>query len=80
MPFTKRMRGWLLRLVLKRTAAVMVGLSLLAPAVWLLVADLPWESGATDGVGLILGATGAALILAGLGGRRGDWVEPGRPD
>ena len=75
MPLIKRLRGWLLRLVLKRTAAVMVGLFLLAPAVWLLVADLSWENGATDGLGLVLGASGAALILAGLGGRRGDWVE-----
>ena len=75
MPLIKRLRGWLLRLVLKRTAAVMVGGFLLAPAVWLLVADLSWENGATDGLGLVLGASGAALILAGLGGRRGDWVE-----
>lgn len=75
MPLIKRLRGWLLRLVLKRTAAVMVGGFLLAPAVWLLVADLSWENGATDGFGLVLGASGAALILAGLGGRRGDWVE-----
>ena len=75
MPLIKRLRGWLLRLVLKRTAAVMVGVFLLAPAVWLVVADLSWENGATDGLGLVLGASGAALILAGLGGRRGDWVE-----
>ena len=75
MPLIKRLRGWLLRLVLKRTAAVMVGVFLLAPAVWLIVADLSWENGATDGLGLVLGASGTALILAGLGGRRGDWVE-----
>ena len=77
MQLTKRFRGWLLRLVLRRTAAVALGFLLLTPAVWLLVYDYSWETGATDGLGLIAGASGAALIFAGLGGRRGDWIDPG---
>ena len=75
MPVTKRVRGWLLRLVLNRTAAITLGLSLLVPAVWLLVQDLPWETPITDGLGLVFGATGAALLFAGIGGRRPDWLE-----
>ena len=73
---TKRLRGSLLRLVLKRTVAVVIGMTLLTPAAWLLFQDLPWETGITDGLGLIVGATGLALVLAGIGGRRPDWVEP----
>jgi hypothetical protein len=71
---TKRLRGVLLRLVLRRPVAIALGLTLLLPAAWLLVQDLPWETPATDGLGLIVGATGAALVFAGIGGRRPDWL------
>ena len=72
----KRVRGAVLRVVLKRPAAVAIGLMLTTPSVWLLAQDLPWETPATDGLGLIAGATGAAFLLAGIGGRRPDWIEP----
>lgn len=72
----KRARGWLLRLVLKRPVAIALGLMLVAPSAWLLLQDLPWETPATDGIGLVLGATGVAFLLAGIGGRRPDWIEP----
>ena len=73
--YAKRLRGWLLRLALKRPVAIGLGLGLLVPAVWLMVQDLRWETPVTDGLSLILGATGAALLLAGIGGRRPDWLE-----
>ena len=72
----KRLRGALLRFVLKRPAAMTLGALLLAPSVWLLVQDLPWENPITDGLSLICGATGVAFLLAGIGGRRPDWIEP----
>lgn len=72
----KRVRGAVLRVVLKRPAAVAIGLMLTTPSVWLLAQDLPWETPATDGLGLIAGATGVAFLLAGIGGRRPDWIEP----
>jgi hypothetical protein len=72
----KRVRGSILRLALKRPAAIAIGIILLAPSVWLLVEDRRWESPATDGIGLILGATGAAFLAVGIGGRRPDWIEP----
>ena len=71
----KRARGWLLRLALRRPVAIVLGLMLLAPAAWLLAQDFSWETPATDGLGLVLGATGAAFLLAGIGGRRPDWID-----
>jgi hypothetical protein len=71
----KRLRGSLLRLVLKRPAAITLGLLMTVPAVWLLAQDHPWESAITDGLGLVLGATGVAFLLTGIGGRRPDWIE-----
>jgi hypothetical protein len=71
----KRLRGSLLRLVLKRPAAITVGVALIAPSLWLLVQELPWETPATDGLGLVLGATGVAFLLIGIGGRRPDWID-----
>lgn len=73
--YLKRVRGSLLRFVLRRPAAITLGIILLAPSAWLLAMDLPWESPATDGIGLIAGATGAAFLLAGIGGRRPDWID-----
>ena len=74
--YLKRLRGTLLRFVLKRPAAITLGLIMTVPAVWLLVQDLPWETPLTDGLGLVVGATGVAFLLTGLGGRRPDWIEP----
>ena len=73
----KRARGWLLRLVLKRSVSIPLGVVLLTPAVWIFVGHPSWETPETAGLGLILGATGAALILAGIGGRRPDWIDAG---
>jgi hypothetical protein len=73
----RRMRGWLLRAVLRRSTAIALGTALALPAVWLWWGDYAWETWYTDGLALILGATGVALMLAGFGGRRPDWVEPG---
>ena len=73
---TRRVRGWFIRLALNRPVSIGVGLLLLAPAVWLFAGDYSWETPVTDGLQLVLGATGAALLFAGIGGRRPDWVEP----
>ncbi len=75
----RRTRGALLRLALSRPAAVVVGLSLVLPAVATATRDYSWESWVTDGLGLILGATGAALAFTGFAGRRPDWVDPDEP-
>jgi hypothetical protein len=71
----KRARGAILRLALRRPIAVTVGLMLVVPAVIVAIGDYAFESSLTDGLVLVLGATGVALVAAGLGGRRPDWVE-----
>jgi polyferredoxin len=72
----RRLRGWFIRLVLNRPVSIALGSILLAPAIWLWAGDYRWESALTDGLGLVLGATGVALLFAGLGGRRPDWIDP----
>ena len=59
-----------------RSAGFASGLVLLLPSIAVAAADFPWESWLTDGLGLVGLATGAALILVALGGRRPDWIEP----
>jgi hypothetical protein len=72
----RRARGVILRLVRRRGLAMTVGLAMIAPAAWL---ELSGASGAwwLDGLGLVLGATGIALVWAGLTGSRPDWVDEG---
>ena len=72
----RRLRGGLLRLARSRWAGFGSGLALLLPSIAVAAVDYPWESWLTDGLGLAGLATGAALILAALGGRRPDWIEP----
>ena len=66
----------MLRLVRNRPAASVIGGLLLALAFILLAGDYVWESWITDGLGLVMGATGVALVLGSFGGRRPDWIDP----
>jgi nitrate/nitrite transporter NarK len=72
----RRARGVILRLVRHRRPAILVGLAMVVPAVWLEFSgrsDTWW----LDGLGLVVGATGAALVWAGLTGTRPDWIDDG---
>lgn len=73
--YPKRWRGAALRLALRRPVAIVVGGLLAVPAAIVTLGDFAWETWATDGLALVLGGTGAALLLAGLGGRRPDWID-----
>ena len=53
-------------------AAAGVGLALFLPALAAALGDYRWESWITDGLSLILGGTGTALLLVGLGGTLSD--------
>ena len=66
MPSLRRVRGWLVRAVLHRTTALILGFLLCAPAVWLWWREYQWERWYTDGLGLVVGATGLALIVAAI--------------
>ena len=72
----RRARGVVLRLAHARVAATVSGLTLTICSAVLMTFDFAWESWLTDGLGLVLGATGVALIAMGLGGRQPDWSDP----
>ena len=74
-PILRRARGTLLRLAQARVAAGVVGAVLLSLSAMLLMFDFSWESWVSDGLGLVLGGTGAALCMTALSGRRPDWFE-----
>ena len=70
----RRVRGLILRLVRRRALSVALGLALAVPAAYLeLIAnDVSWW---VDGLSLVVGATGLALVWSGLTGVRPDWVD-----
>ena len=70
----RRARGLLLRFVRRRPAALAVGLALALPAAWLEFSgriDAWW----IEGLALVAGATGVALIWVALAGVSPDWIE-----
>ena len=69
----RRARGALLRLIRRRALVFVLGTALLVPALWLeLRGHQAWW---VDGLSLVVGATGAALLWTGLVGMRPDWIE-----
>jgi hypothetical protein len=70
----RRVRGALLRLVRRRRLTIAIGVMLAAPVVWM---EFGGGTGVgwIDGLGLVVGATGIALIWSGLTGLRPDWIE-----
>jgi hypothetical protein len=74
MPVLRRVRGTLLRLARRRVLAVSVGALLAGPAAWV---ELGGHAGAwwVQGVSLVVGATGLALLWTGLTGIPPDWEE-----
>ena len=70
----RRVRGVLLRLVRQRLLSFGVGLAMAASAAWLGLSGCcgVWWG---DGLSLVFGATGAALLWTGLTGLRPDWID-----
>jgi len=70
----RRLRGIVLRLVRRRAAAVIVGLALTLPSAWVEFSgryDASWA----QGLALVVGATGVAVLWTGLTGVSPDWVD-----
>jgi hypothetical protein len=70
----RRLRGTILRFIRRRRAAVSVGLLLVAPSAWIELSGRA-SSWWIDGIALVVGATGVALLWTGLTGLSPDWVE-----
>jgi hypothetical protein len=70
----RRVRGLVLRLVRRRGLAVLVGVALVAPSAWIefAVGGGTWWM---DGLALVVGATGLAVLWTGLTGLAPDWVD-----
>ena len=70
----RRFRGIVLRLVRRRPLAIVVGLALAAPAAWVEFSGR-YSSWWVDGLALVVGATGIAILWTGLTGASPDWIE-----
>jgi len=71
---SRRVRGALLRFARNRPAAIAVGLLLVIPSAWIELSGRA-SSWWMDGVALVAGATGAALVWTALTGTKPDWLE-----
>lgn len=70
----RQLRGVVLRLVRRRVLAMAVGLALAAPAAWLEFGGR-YEAWWVEGLSLVCGATGLALVWTGLTGPGPDWID-----
>ena len=70
----RRFRGIVLRLVRRRPLAIVVGLALAAPAACVEFSGR-YSSWWVDGLALVVGATGIAILWTGLTGASPDWIE-----
>jgi hypothetical protein len=70
----RRARGLLLRFVRRRALAGLLGVALALPAAWI---EFSGRASAwwMEGLALVVGATGLALLWTGLVGTAPDWNE-----
>jgi len=70
----RRIRGAFLRFVRRRPAAITAGLLLVIPSAWIEFSGRS-SSWWIEGMALVVGATGLALVWTGITGPSPDWVE-----
>ena len=82
MPFLmlRRARGVLLRAAQARRSGVLIGSLLVVASVVLATGDFGWESWVSDGLGLVVGGSGTAFMIATLSGRQPDWIDSADDD
>jgi hypothetical protein len=66
----------ILRLVRRRTLAILVGLAFALPAGWIEFSGR-YDAWWVEGLALVVGATGLAIFWTGLTGASPDWVDHG---
>ncbi len=73
----RRMRGLVLRFVRRRPLAMATGLALVAPAAWIEFANHSgfWDAWWVDGLALVVGATGLAILWTAVTGVAPDWID-----
>jgi hypothetical protein len=73
----RQLRGAVLRLVRRRAVAITVGLALAVPAAWIEFAERSprWDAWWVDGLALVVGATGLAILWTGVTGVAPDWID-----
>jgi hypothetical protein len=70
----RRGRGLLLRFIRRRPLAVATGLGLAVPAAWIEFSGA-FSAWWVEGLALVCGATGLAILWTGLTGVAPDWVD-----
>jgi hypothetical protein len=70
----RRARGIVLRIVRRRALAVILGLTLMLPAAWIEFSGR-YDAWWIEGLSLVIGATGTALLWTGLTGASPDWID-----
>ena len=70
----RRARGIVLRIVRRRALAMVIGLALVLPAAWVEFSGR-YDAWWIEGLSLVIGATGIALLWTGLTGASPDWID-----
>jgi hypothetical protein len=71
---SRRLRGAILRLVRRRVLSIFIGLTLVIPAAWIEISG-SFDAWWVEGLALVSGATGLALLWTGLTGLAPDWID-----
>lgn len=73
-PIVRRARGVLLRLIRRRRLTILLGIVLAVPAGVVQLSGR-YDAWWAEGLSLVAGATGIALVWTGLAGARPDWID-----